>query len=193
MCPAARPFDSDGLCIRDSRDADLGAIHRIYSAQVISGLATFEEVAPEPGELARRRAALAEKGFPWLVCEHEGQVIGFAYAGPFRLRSAYRFTVEDSIYVDPAFHGRGAGSRLLGSLMQVCTALEFRQMVAIIGDSGNTGSIALHKRLGFAQIAVLRNVGFKQNRWIDNVIMQAPLGEGESSLADADRFPPRVG
>jgi phosphinothricin acetyltransferase len=170
------------VTIRPAIPSDAGAIAAIYAHHVLHGTATFEEVAPEPAEIARRHAEIAGRGLPYLVAEADGRLLGYAYAGQLRARSAYRFTLEDSIYLDPAVTGRGLGRRLLERLIADATALGARQLVAIIGDSGNAASIALHARLGFAHVGTLRSVGLKFGRWLDTVEMQRPLGEGDATL-----------
>jgi phosphinothricin acetyltransferase len=150
----------------------------IYAHHVRHGLASVEEVPPEAPEIARRLAERSAQGLPTLVAEAGGAAIGFAYAGRYRMRPAYRFTVEDSVYVAPGLAGRGVGRTLLAALIDRCAALGCRQMVAIIGDSANEASIALHERLGFRRVGVLADVGFKHGRWVDSVIMQRALGPG---------------
>lgn len=173
------------MLIRDSLPDDLDRIQAIYAHHVLGGFASFEETAPTADELARRRADVLERGFPYLVAEMDGRVAGYAYAGPYRLRSAYRYTVEDSIYVDPACTGAGIGRALLAELVGRCTAAGCRQMVAVIGDSGNAASIGLHRALGFAPAGVLTSVGFKFGRWVDSVLMQRALGTGDAGLPAA--------
>ena len=168
--------------IRASTEADVPAIQAIYAHHVLTGLASFEEVPPDPAEIARRRAEVTGRGLPHLVAEVEGRVAGYAYAGPYRARVAYRFTVEDSVYVAPEATGRGLGSLLLAALIRDCEAWGARQMVAVIGDSGNLGSVRLHARAGFREAGTLRAVGFKLGRWVDSVLMQRPLGQGEETL-----------
>ena len=168
--------------IRASAEADVPAIQAIYAHHVLTGLASFEEVPPDPAEIARRRAEIMGRGLPHLVAEVEGRVAGYAYAGPYRARVAYRFTVEDSVYVAPEATGRGLGSLLLAALIRDCEAWGARQMVAVIGDSGNLGSVRLHARAGFREAGTLRAVGFKLGRWVDSVLMQRPLGQGEETL-----------
>ena len=172
------------LDIRPSREADLPAVQAIYAHHVLYGLATFEEVPPDAAELARRRAELLARGLPHLVAEMEGQVVGYAYAGPYRPRPAYRNTVEDSVYLAPDRVGRGIGRALLGRLIGLCEAAGHRQMVAVIGDSGNAPSIRVHEALGFARVGLLTSVGFKLGRWVDTVIMQRPLGPGDATPPD---------
>jgi len=170
------------MTLRPSRDADLAGIHAIYAHHVLHGLASFEEVAPPVEEMARRRAEVLGKGLPHLVAEADGRLLGYAYASPYRGRSAYRYTLEDSIYIAPEAIGRGVGRRLLGAVLDRATGLGYRQMVAVIGDSGHAASIGLHRQAGFALIGVLPAVGFKFGRWVDSVLMQRALGEGATAL-----------
>ncbi len=164
--------------IRPSRDADVPAIAAIYAHHVETGTASFETVAPDEAEMRRRRSALIERRYPWLVAELEGEVCGYAYAGPYRTRPAYRHSVEDSVYVRSSMQRRGVGGALLRALVRACTNLGFRQMVAIIGDSAQAASIGLHRAAGFEMVGTLRNVGYKHDRWLDTVFMQLALGEG---------------
>ena len=168
--------------IRPSRDEDVAAISAIYAHHVRHGLASFEEVPPPPEEIGRRRGAILAHGLPYLVAERAGRVIGYCYAGPFRPRSGYRFTLEDSIYVDAAEVGRGIGRALLEPVLARCTALGYRQMVAVIGGRETVASIRLHETLGFVQTGVLPAVGFKFGRWVDIVMMQRALGAGDLTL-----------
>ena len=177
--------------IRAATAVDIEAIQAIYAHHVRTGTATFEEVPPDAAEIGRRRAEITGRGLPYLVAAGDGRVLGFAYAGPHRPRSAYRFTLEDSIYLDPAATGRGLGRRLLERLILDCTAVGARQLVAVIGDSGNAASIALHARLGFAPVGTLRSVGFKFGRWLDTVEMQLSLGAGDSTLPSPGQDPQR--
>ena len=170
------------ILVRPSADADIPAITGIYGHHVLHGLASFEEVAPAVEEMARRRADIVAKGFPYLVAEEAGQVVGYAYCSGYRPRSGYRFSVEDSIYVAPGRGGAGIGSLLLPRLVDAATALGARQMIAVIGDSANHGSIRLHARFGFRHAGTLEAIGFKLGRWVDSVLMQRALGEGSSSL-----------
>ena len=172
------------LSIRPSTDADLPAITAIYAWNVRNGLGTFEEDPPAQDEMARRRAAFLERGLPYLVAEQDGVVLGYAYAGPFRLRAAYRYTVEDSVYVSPDAVGKGVGKALLGALITACEGLGLRQMVAVIGDSGNTASIGLHAAMGFVQQGVFPAMGHKFGRWVDLVWMQRPLNGGGAREPD---------
>jgi phosphinothricin acetyltransferase len=181
---------ADAPVVRDSEDADLPAIAAIYAHHVTHGFGSFEEVPPEPAELARRRREILEKGLPYLVAsDAAGGILGYAYASPYRTRSAYRFTVEDSIYVAPQAARRGIGRRLLQALIERCTNAGYRQMIAVIGDSGNDGSIGLHQSLGFARTALLPTIGFKRGRWVDCVMMQRPLGAGAGALPAEIRKP----
>lgn len=170
------------MIIRDSRTSDLDRIQAIYSHHVLRGLASFEEVPPDQAEMGRRREDVLGRGLPYLVAEIEGDVVGYAYAGPYRLRTAYRFTVEDSIYIDPGAVGRGVGRALLATVIDRCTEAGCRQMVAVIGDSGNAASIGLHRHLGFEPAGVLKSIGFKFGRWVDSVLMQRALGGGDGTL-----------
>ena len=178
--PASTP--PAGLAIRPAVPTDLERITDIYRHHVLTGTATFELVPPAAEEMAGRLAAVRGKGFPWLTAEIDGHVVGYAYAAMFRPRPAYAWTVEDSIYLDPAATGRGIGRRLLVELIRQCEALGLRRMIAVIGDSANTASIALHRSLGFEDAGVQRAVGLKFGRWLDTVMMQRDLGEGASSI-----------
>jgi phosphinothricin acetyltransferase len=171
-----------GALVRDARDDDLAAVQRIYAAHVLEGLASFEEEPPSVAELAQRRQQVLQRRLPYLVAEQGGEVVGYSYATPYRPRSAYRFTLEDSVYVRPGCEGRGVGRLLLAELIARCEAGPWRQMLAVIGDSGNAASIGLHRRLGFADAGLLRAVGFKFGRWVDTVLMQRPLNEGQDAL-----------
>jgi len=168
--------------LRPAGAADVPAIRAIYAHHVRHGLATFEEVAPDAAEMARRREEIVARGLPYLVAEAEGRVLGYAYAAPYRARSAYRFVVEDSIYLDPGAMRRGIGRALLVRLIAESEAAGARQMLAVIGDSGNAGSVGLHQALGFTHVGTFRAVGFKLGRWVDTVMMQRPLGEGDRTL-----------
>jgi phosphinothricin acetyltransferase len=173
---------ADGFALRPSRDEDVPEVAAIYAHHVRHGLASFEEVPPDAGEIARRRADVVGRGLPYLVAEAAGRVLGYAYAAPFRTRSAYRYSLEDSIYIAPDATGRGIGQALLNELLARSAALGYRQMVAVIGDSGNAASIALHARLGFRQVGLLQAVGYKHGRWVDSVLMQRDLGPGAATL-----------
>ena len=176
-------FNRDlAVAIRDAADADLPAIHTIYTHHVLFGLGSFEEIPPDLAEMRRRRDDVLARDLPYIVANLDRRVAGYAYAGPYRTRSAYRYTVEDSIYVSPDFHRRGVGRTLLAELVTRCTALGYRQMVAVIGDSANGGSIGVHAAHGFVQVALLPAIGYKFGRWVDGVLMQRPLGEGQTTL-----------
>ncbi|WJR78602.1 GNAT family N-acetyltransferase [Bradyrhizobium sp. NP1] len=168
--------------IRPATEADLPAITAIYDHAVRKGTATFELVPPDLAEMTRRFRALADGGYPYLVALLEGSIAGYAYAGAYRPRPAYRFTVENSIYLDPAVHRRGVGQQLLKRLIAECEALGFRQMIAVIGDSANAGSIGVHARCGFQMIGTHPSVGLKFGRWLDTVMMQLALGEGATTI-----------
>ena len=161
--------------VRPALEADLAAVAAIYREHVLNGSASFEIEPPDLAEMARRRAAILDAGLPYLVAEVEGAVAGYAYAGPYRPRPAYRFTVEDSVYLAPGMQGRGLCRALLGSLIALCREAGKRQMIAIIGDSANRASIGLHAALGFRHVGTLTDVGFKHGRWLDSVIMQLAL------------------
>src|SRR3954466_8734788 len=170
------------LEIRLTQEADLPAITAIYQEAVRTGTATFEIEPPDLAEMTRRFRALVDGGFPYLVAVLDDRIAGYAYAGPYRPRPAYRFTVENSIYLDPVSHRRGIGLKLMQELILACTARGFRQMIAVIGDSANAGSVGLHTRCGFQMIGTHPNVGFKFGRWLDTVMMQRALGEGATTL-----------
>lgn len=172
--------------VRDSTPADLPAVTAIYAWNVDHGTGTFELEAPNRDEMAQRREAVLANGLPWLVAERGGAVVGFAYANHFRPRRAYRFCVEDSIYLAPDARGLGIGRALLASLIARCEAAGARQMLAVIGDSANAASVAVHRSLGFADSGVLRAAGWKFDRWRDVVLMQRALGDGDAS-APVDR------
>jgi phosphinothricin acetyltransferase len=161
--------------IRPAREADLPAIAAIYADQVLHGTASFEIEPPGLEEMQRRWSAIVAAGLPYIVAELDGAVAGYAYAGPYRPRPAYRFTVENSVYVAPGFHRRGIGGALLAALVAMCRQAGRREIVAIIGDSGNQASIALHRAAGFRLVGVLEKVGRKHERWLDTVIMQRSL------------------
>lgn len=167
------------LLIRPSETADLAAITRIYAHAVEHGTGTFELDAPDEAAMAERRAAVLANGLPWLVAERDGNVLGYAYANHFRPRRAYRFCVEDSIYLDEAARGQGLGRLLLAELIARCQARGARQMLAVIGDSANAGSVGVHRSCGFEPVGVLQSAGWKFGRWLDVVMMQRSLGDGD--------------
>lgn len=168
--------------LRDSLEADCSFIQRIYAHHVLHGTASFEIDPPSVEEISRRRADIVEKGLPYIVAERGGVVLGYAYVTLYRARPAYRFTVENSVYVRDGLTGEGIGSRLLVELIHRCTAAGFRQMIAVIGDS-SAASVALHKKHGFTQVGLFRSVGFKAGAWRDTAMLQLELGFG-------DRRPP---
>jgi len=174
-------MNPDSLILRPGADDDLPAITAIYAEHVRSGSATFEIDAPDLPEMARRRGDVLAKGLPWLVAQRENRVLGFAYANSFRPRPAYRFSLEDSIYLHPDERGRGVGRLLLAELLARSEAAGARQMLAVIGDAGNAASIAVHRALGFEHAGVLKSVGWKFNRWLDVVLMQRELGAGATT------------
>jgi phosphinothricin acetyltransferase len=166
--------------IRAARDTDIPDIAEIYGHFVRVAPATFETEPPDAAEMARRRQDVLACGLPYLVAELDGHVAGYAYAARYRPRPAYRFTVENSVYVHPDHARKGLGRLLLTELIAACKAAGCREMVAVIGDSGNAASIGLHEALGFRHVGVLRSVGFKFGRWVDTVLMQRSLGERDS-------------
>ncbi|KNE75470.1 GCN5-related N-acetyltransferase [Candidatus Burkholderia crenata] len=167
------------LTIRDAKAADFDTITRIYAHYVLHALATFEEIPPDADEMRRRHASITGAGLPYLVAEMGGVVVGYSYATAYRPRSAYRHTIEDSIYIADGFGGRDLGLALLTALIERCDAGPWRELVAVIG-SVNAGSIALHARLGFDHVGVLRKVGYKHGQWVDTVLMQRSLGEDKA-------------
>jgi phosphinothricin acetyltransferase len=169
------------LLIRPAAAVDIPAIARIYAHAVEHGTASFELVPPDEAEIARRFRALADGGFPYFVAANDGAIVGYAYAGPYRTRPAYDWTVEDSIYLAPDAQGRGIGRALLDRLIVESETRGFRQMLAVIGDSEQAASIALHRAAGFALIGTFASVGFKFGRWLDSVLMQRALGQGDKT------------
>lgn len=173
------------ISIRASEERDLAAIVAIYADHVLHGLASFEVEPPDAAEMARRRAHVLALGLPYLVAEMDGRLAGYAYAAPYRDRPAYRYTLEDSIYIARAAAGRGAGRVLLEALIVACEQAGYRQLVAVIGDSANQASIGVHAACGFRHTGLLPSVGFKFGRWVDGIFMQRALGEGDHSLPAA--------
>jgi len=169
------------IAIRTATPDDIPAITRIYAHAVVHGTATFEIDPPDETEMARRYRALVDASFPYLVAEVDGRVVGYAYAGQYRPRIGYRWTVEDSIYIAPDLHRRGVGRALLTRLIGETETHGFRQMIAVIGDSTQTASIALHEALGFQHIGMLHAVAFKHGGWRDSILMQRALGAGAAS------------
>ncbi len=177
------------LTVRDARPDDIAAITAIYAESVANGRGTFELEAPDEIEMASRLAAVEALGLPRLVVEMGGAVAGYAYAGPFRTRQAYRYMVEDSIYVAPWARCRGVAGALLDALIASCEAMGLRQMVAVIGDSENVGSIALHRTRGFTDAGVFKAAGWKHDGWRDVVFMQRALSDGGATAPDAPGLP----
>lgn len=168
--------------VRDLVSEDLTVVTRIYEHHVRHGTATFDEAPLSVDEMREKYEKVRAQGLPWLVAEMDGAVTGYAYASLFHARSAYRFTLEDSVYLDPAYYRRGAGRALVGELLDRCEKLGYRQMIAAIGDSENAGSIGLHAALGFEHAGVYKTVGMKFGRWLDVVLMQRTLGKGSASI-----------
>src|SRR5579871_6967655 len=167
------------MFVRPAAEADMAAVREIYAHYVLHSLATFEETPPTLDEMFSRRRASIELGLPYLVAERAGEMVGFAYAAAYRPRPAYRFTIEDSVYVAEGQRGLGIGSALLGELIMACERGAWRQMLAVVGDSANLASIALHRRFGFELIGTLPSVGFKFGRWVDTPILQRALRPGD--------------
>ena len=169
------------ISIRAASPADIPTITQIYAHAVRHGTASFELEPPDEAEMARRQRALFDGGYPYLVAESGGAVLGYAYAGPYRARPAYRFSVENSVYVAPDAHRRGIGRLLLDRLISDCEARGYRLMIAVIGDSAQAPSIELHRAAGFKLVGAFKGVGYKFDRWLDTVLMQRPLGKGSSA------------
>jgi L-amino acid N-acyltransferase YncA len=172
---------SSPLLIRPSLEGDIAAIQQIYEHAVLHGTGTFETDVPDRAEMGRRRTEVLSRSLPYLIAERDGQVLGFAYANYFRPRLAYRYFVEDSIYLSPQAQGQGVGRLLLAELIARCEAAGARQMVAVIGDSQNLGSIGVHRSHGFEDIGVMKAAGWKFGKWLDVVLMQRQLGQGDTS------------
>jgi len=170
------------LILRDALEDDMPAVQAIYAHHVIHGTASFELEPPTLTQMCQRRTDVCGHGLPYLVAELEGEVVGYGYATLYRPRPAYRFTVEDSVYVREGMAGKGIGRALLAQIIERCTMGGRRQMVAVIGNSENTASIRLHEGLGFRTVGVFQSVGFKHGRWLDTVLMQRELGEGADGL-----------
>lgn len=167
--------------LRAAQPDDAAAIHAIYAHHVLHGLATFEEEPPSSEEMRQRLLEVTARGLPFLVAEEAGALIGYGYCAPYRLRSAYRYALEDSIYVEDAHLRKGIGRAILSDLILRCAQLNYRQLIAVIGDSAQAASIGLHQSLGFVRAGALRSVGYKFGRWVDTVIMQRPLGMGDGT------------
>ena len=168
--------------IRPSKAADVAAVAEIYGYHVVNGLASFELLAPSADEIAKRRADVIGKNFPYIVAELDGKVVGYAYASLYRTRPAYRHTLENSVYVHKDYNRRGIGKLLIEALVEACEKIGCRQMVAVIGDSGNESSIRLHASCGFEMVGTMKAVGFKFGRWVDSVYMQRAIGDGQNTL-----------
>lgn len=171
------------LALRPATPADIPAITAIYGPNVRDGIASFEYDVPDEAEMARRQATILDAGYPYLVAEIDDAVAGYAYASAYRSRPGYRFSCENSVYVSPAAQGKGIGRALLDQLIAECTARGYRQMIAVIGNLGNHGSIALHRACGFTVVGVLPSIGWKLDRWVDCVLMQRALGAGDGEPA----------
>jgi len=176
---------AEAVRVEEASGADIEAIREIYAHHVLTGLASFEETAPTLDEMRKRYEHATRGGLPYLVARLDGRLVGYAYASPYRARSAYRFSIENSVYVRADMAGNGIGGALLDALISRCEKGKWRQMVAIIGDSGNAASIALHRSRGFRRVGTLRAVGFKRGRWVDTVLMQRELAAGSRTLPDA--------
>ncbi|MGH8783037.1 N-acetyltransferase family protein [Paraburkholderia sp.] len=181
---SSAPLTKPVVAIRDALDTDVDAIRAIYAHHVLHNLATFEEVPPSIDEMRRRMHAIVEQGLPYLVASIDGQVAGYCYASPYRPRSAYRYSIEDSVYLDPQWHGQGVGRALLVALIERCERGPWRQMIAVVADSGSAASITLHERLGFRRVGTLTAAGLKFGRWVDTELMQRPLGAGAGALPE---------
>ncbi len=172
------------VIVRPVCETDIPAITAIYGHAVRDGLASFEVDPPDEAEMTRRMRAVVDAGYPYIVAEKDGRLLGYAYAGAYRPRPAYRNSVENSVYVSPDAHRLGVGRILLAELVAIAERLGFRQMIAVIGDSGNAGSIGLHRALGFTFCGTIHSVGYKHGRWLDSVIMQRALGPGDGVPPD---------
>jgi L-amino acid N-acyltransferase YncA len=177
LAPGAAP-NAAKAAVRDVTEADMAAIQRIYAHYVLNSASSFEEVPPTTEQLLARRADVLRLGLPYILAEIDGTIVGYSYATAYRARSAYRYTIENSVYVAQGMGGRGIGRLLLSALIDRCGDGSWRQMVAVIGNSENAASIALHRSLGFQPVGTLRNVGFKFGRWVDTVLMQREIGPG---------------
>lgn len=178
----AHPAMTSPLTLRDARVEDVPAFQRIYAHHVLHGVGTFEEEPPDAAEMETRFRAITGAGLPWLVAERDGVVLGYAYGSAYHVRSAYRFTIQDSVYVSEEARGQGVGRAVLQALVDRCTELGYRQMVALVGGTENAGSIGLHAALGFRTCGVVEAVGLKFGRWLDLVMMQKELGAGRADV-----------
>jgi len=179
-----RPKMNDDLILRAAREDDMPAVQAIYAHHVLTGIASFELEPPSLDEMLRRRADVLSRKLPYLVAELEGKVVGYGYATLYRPRPGYRFTAEDSVYMADGMSGKGIGQALLSAVIEHCVQGGWRQMVAVIGNSENLGSLRLHEKLGFRRVGVFESVGFKHGRWVDSVLMQRELGDGSRNLPD---------
>lgn len=177
-------MSTPSVIVRDATDHDIPAVQHIYADHVLHGTGSFEEVPPSAPQMAMRWVDVHRLGLPYLVAELAGELVGYAYASAYRPRPAYRHTIEDSVYVARRHHRLGIGRTLLAALIARCEVGPWRQMIAVIGDSANTGSIVLHQHLGFRHAGTLENVGFKHGRWLDSVLMQRTLGQGAQVLPE---------
>jgi phosphinothricin acetyltransferase len=182
--PCLRPTMNPAVTVRQAREEDMHAVQAIYALHVLYGISSFELTPPTVQEMLRRRNEVLERKLPYLVAELEGMVVGYGYVTPYRPRPGYRFTVEDSVYIADGMAGNGLGKALLARLIQICVEGGWRQMVAVIGNSENVASLRLHEGQGFRRVGVFECVGFKHGRWVDTVLMQRSLGEGENTLPD---------
>jgi L-amino acid N-acyltransferase YncA len=165
------------VSIRACEERDMSDVTEIYGHHVLHSPATFEVEPPSRAEMARRRGDLVDQGYPYLVAERAGIIVGYAYVGPYRARPAYRYTIENSVYIRAGCARQGLGRLLMGTLLSECASRDFHQVIAVIGDSANKASIRLHQELGFRRVGTLRSVGFKFQRWLDTVLMQRELGD----------------
>ncbi len=184
MSLAIQPVSAAATLVREAVEADMAAVQALYALHVRHGLASFEIEPPDVAELTARWRAAVERGLPYRVIEADGAIQGFAYAAPYRARAGYRYTVEDSVYVAMDAMGRGHGRKLLAAVIEASAAAGMRQMIAVIGDSANAASIGLHGKLGFRHAGTLVAAGYKMGRWIDSVLMQRTLGEGDTTLPE---------
>jgi L-amino acid N-acyltransferase YncA len=175
------PLSVIDITVRPCENGDIPSVTRIYAHHVLHGLASFEVEPPSESDMRQRRRDVVGRGFPYLVAEYAGEIVGYAYASPYRLRPAYRYTAENSVYLDPEWTGKGIGRELLSALLSECEARRLRQIVAVIGDSANSASIGLHRSLGFVMVGTIRSAGYKFGRWVDSVLMQRALGAGDST------------
>ncbi len=172
------------IIIRDARDEDMLTIQEIYAFQVLHGVSSWEEEPPSLEEIILRRDAVTQAGYPYRVAVRGDEVVGYSYASAYRPRPGYRYTVENSIYVADAVQRVGLGKRLLEDLIVTCTEMNFRQMIAVVGDSENIMSIDFHKKMGFQQVGIIKSIGYKFDRWMDSVLLQLQLGDGDKTLPD---------